>query len=883
MESIRKRKNLIGRFLLGQSLIIAIILTILFTSIQVLVNYQNALRSVNQTFIQIEQGQVNGISTALWNFSNQELIAQIQGLTHFKYINYAEVHDNNTVISSAGIKKQNNFIDHEIQLNYLENDQNNKIGTLYLQADRSAILKDIFGQTFSVLGFQALIIFLVLLAFMIMVDRRVTRPLNMAADYFRNSKESNLDKPLVLNKKPPVDEIDLLVDSFNDMRTNLINAYRLRSETERKHSTLLANLPGMAYRCNPNNNRKMELVSAGSFELTGHLPDEFINNPSDIFSDMIHPEDRQLVSESIAKQLEPGKTIEISYRIVTRSGEIKSVLERGIGLFDDQKKLLAMEGFIIDISQQMQQQREIQAIATISNALRSVTDLGSMLPNILDQTTRLMNADGGTIEIIDPITNEAVIEYANGLYVSVQGLRISPGVGLNTYIQSSGKTYLNNHVDQDPMIPSTEMVKICRAVAGVPLIAQDNLIGFLWIGRNRDISMDAVRALSSIADIAANSIHRAILFQQTEQRLRRLIALRKIDTAINGNYDIGFTLDILLDQVIHILQVDAADIWLLEPDRKLHYMLGLGFQIPTNSGTSLRIEDSFAYKPIMEQKLIVVTDLGEIKNNQSNANKMVFDDFCSLVVVPLVTKNEVMGVMQAYFHKTYKPDLDWIEFFETLAGQAAIALSDTKLLTDLTRSNLELQFAYDETIEGWSSALDLRDHETEGHSQRVTEMSLELARLLKLSEEDMKNIKRGSLLHDIGKMGVPDSILFKPGKLTDEEWEIMRKHPIYAFQLLSLIKYLAPALDIPYCHHERWDGTGYPRKLKGQNIPLAARIFAIVDVWDALTSDRPYRQALSKSEALEYIPTQSGKHFDPDIVKLFISTIVNMEDAEIKN
>ena len=179
--------------------------------------------------------------------------------------------------------------------------------------------------------------------------------------------------------------------------------------------------------------------------------------------------------------------------------------------------------------------------------------------------------------------------------------------------------------------------------------------------------------------------------------------------------------------------------------------------------------------------------------------------------------------------------------------------------------------AYDATIEGWSRAMDLRDEETEGHTQRVTDLTLKLARLMGIRDDQLIHIRRGALLHDMGKLGIPDQILLKPGKLTDDEWVIMRKHPVYAYDMLSSIEYLRPALDIPYCHHEKWDGSGYPRGLKGEEIPLAARIFAVIDAWDALTSDRPYRKAWSREKTLAYIREQTGSHFDPQVVEVFLA------------
>jgi adenylate cyclase len=205
---------------------------------------------------------------------------------------------------------------------------------------------------------------------------------------------------------------------------------------------------------------------------------------------------------------------------------------------------------------------------------------------------------------------------------------------------------------------------------------------------------------------------------------------------------------------------------------------------------------------------------------------------------------------------------------------AVLANSFNHMVDALNNSKLSLLEAYDLTIEGWSKALELRDEETEGHTHRVTDLTLRLAEALGLPDRDLVHIRRGALLHDIGKMAIPDSILNKPGPLSDEEWGVMRKHPLYAHQMLAPIKYLRPALDIPSCHHEKWDGSGYPYGLRSREIPLAARIFAVVDVWDALTSDRPYRRAWPKERAMNHILEQRGLHFDPEIVDLFFGKVL---------
>jgi putative nucleotidyltransferase with HDIG domain len=230
-------------------------------------------------------------------------------------------------------------------------------------------------------------------------------------------------------------------------------------------------------------------------------------------------------------------------------------------------------------------------------------------------------------------------------------------------------------------------------------------------------------------------------------------------------------------------------------------------------------------------------------------------------------------VLETFDLKPVVRSADWQEFLEALAGQAAIAIDNARLFSDLQQSTAQLVVAYDATIEGWSRALDLRDQETEGHTRRVTELTMALARAVGIPSANLVHVRRGALLHDIGKIGVPDNILRKPGPLNDEEWQVMRQHPVLAYEMLLPIPYLRPALDIPYCHHEKWDGTGYPRGLKGEAIPLAARLFAIVDVWDALRSNRPYRAGWDEARVFEYIRAHTGTHFDPAIVDSFLNIV----------
>jgi HD-GYP domain-containing protein (c-di-GMP phosphodiesterase class II) len=246
------------------------------------------------------------------------------------------------------------------------------------------------------------------------------------------------------------------------------------------------------------------------------------------------------------------------------------------------------------------------------------------------------------------------------------------------------------------------------------------------------------------------------------------------------------------------------------------------------------------------------------------------EGFRSHFCAPLVAKGLVKGVLELFHRKRLDPDPEWLEFFETLAGQTAIAIDSAEMFERLNRANAELLAAYDQTLEGWVRALDLRDRETEGHTERVTEMSVVLAQALDITGEELVHVQRGARLHDIGKMAVPDGILLKPGQLTDDERQTMCRHPVFAKEMLSGIPFLRPALDIPYCHHEHWDGSGYPRHLRGEEIPSAARLFTIIDVWDALSYDRPYRRAWPRQQVIDYIRDQSGALFDPKMVEAFL-------------
>jgi putative nucleotidyltransferase with HDIG domain len=359
--------------------------------------------------------------------------------------------------------------------------------------------------------------------------------------------------------------------------------------------------------------------------------------------------------------------------------------------------------------------------------------------------------------------------------------------------------------------------------------------------------------------------------ERIERQLHRLGSLRMIDIAITSSPELHHTLDIILSQMRSQLHVDAAAVLTLDEQRRhLVFAAGQGFRTPLIRRTHLMLGEGLAGRAAAEGRLVSAAGIPALAGD-ARPDLMAEETFASYVALPLIAKGSLHGVLEVFHCAGMDPDTDWVDFFHTIAGQTAIAIDSARLFRDLQRSNEELRLAYDATIEGWSRAMELRDRETQGHTIRVAELTLTLARALGVADEDLVHIRRGALLHDIGKMAIPDNILLKSSTLDPAEWDIMRLHPTYAYDLLQPVAFLRPALDIPHSHHERWDGGGYPRRLRGHEIPLPARIFAAVDVWDALRSVRPYRAPWTAERARDHIRGEAGRQFDPHIVQAFLA------------
>jgi PAS domain S-box-containing protein len=525
--------------------------------------------------------------------------------------------------------------------------------------------------------------------------------------------------------------------------------------------------------------------------------------------------------------------------------------------------------------------RELETINQISASLRIALTLEEMLPVILDQSMNMLNTPNGSIWLYDPYSHMLIQRMARGLEAGFNMSPLQPQDGIAGQVFTTGRIYVSRELKSDPLLLGENREKLPDGLGGIciPIRSTVGSVGVLMIliDSDRQITKDEIHLLTILAEITGNAIHRAELFDQSQEQVRRVTALRDIDSAIASSTDLRVTLNILTDHALRHLKVDAVDVVIYRPElQSLTWFCGAGFNAPSPSRPLLRIGEGLSGQVVMKGRIDHVTDLKNSRDAQRDPI-LAREGFVTYIGVPLIVKGQIKGVFEIFHRSPLSPNSEWMQFLQTLAGQAAIAIDNSHLFDNLQRSNQELMQAYDTTLEGWARALELRDRETEGHTRRVTELTLQLARRLGIRDEELVDIYRGVLLHDIGKMGVPDHILKKTGPLTESEWAEMQRHPQFAYDLLSPITYLHSALDIPYSHHEHWDGSGYPRALRGEQIPLSARIFSVVDIWDALLSDRPYRKAWPREKVLEYIHEISGSILDPKIAETFL---IMMEHSE---
>lgn len=677
----------------------------------------------------------------------------------------------------------------------------------------------------------------------------------------------------------PGGEILIMCSDITDLRQTHTNL----KESEALLNKILDNIPSLITVKNAKD--------LTYFKVNRQVKNYFQRTGQDIIGktarDIFVPDEAEYFIQNDRLALEKNEPIEIPRISFTTKDQQKRVMqEKKILMYGENRKPLFILSVGDDITEKVHLEEEaiarlarLEAISELSTKLIEIHSLEELYPAMLEILQNIFHAPLASIWLFNTEKNALEPVYHSKGHADYELLMsglLKPGQGIPGSVFSSQKPYITSDYASDPRLFLSKQGVLHEKVAGIttPLRTTNSVIGVVNIAdlNGREFNEDDVKLLTTLSEYAGNAIQNIWLKEQTEKRLMQITAVSAIDRAISSSLDLKVTLEILVGNVISQLKVDAVDVLLFNPYSKLlEFSSGKGFRSHNAETASLQLGESFAGKAALTREMVGVRDVNTVKD-------VVFtryldnEEFITYYGVPLIAKGQLKGVLEVYNRSILEPDEDWLNFFRSLAEQASIAIDNTQMFENLHRSNIELGMAYNATIEGWSRALDLRDKETEGHTLRVTELTERLARAFHFPESEIKYVRWGALLHDIGKMGVPDGILLKPGPLTEEEWVVMRMHPRYAFDMLSPIGYLSQAIDIPYCHHEKWDGTGYPRGLSGEHIPLSARIFAVVDIWDALSSDRPYRKAWPAEKVMEHIKSLSGTHLDPKVVNFCLKT-----------
>ncbi len=540
-----------------------------------------------------------------------------------------------------------------------------------------------------------------------------------------------------------------------------------------------------------------------------------------------------------------------------------------------------------------QRARDLGLLRQLSLRLTEAGNLQTIYRIGVEYALRLLDASAAFIYTYNPKNDTAALDGGSADPSHSTGLEYAAGPGIPGLSEHSfrpprpgGVTHTTartrepiivNDPLNSPFYGAEQMAQDdFQAIAAFPIQHGETLFGVLTVRFNypKAIQEPQEEVLNLLVEQLAAHIENTRLHAQTLRNLSRMTALRKIETTITSSMNLNLIFNELLGHAISQIQAEAATILLLDPiTLTLHHAASRGFRSTEILNTEAHLSDDHAGRAILERHRVHISNLPLLEATLSRPWLVTLEGFVSGLVLPLIAKGQAIGVLELYTRQPLEIDDETTDFLETLTRQAAVAVDHIQLFEQLEQSNLELTASYGAVIRSWVSTLEARGFEPPGHIDRVVNLSMQLAEAMGVDDDKLLHLQRGVQLHDIGKLRLPDALLLKDGELTADEWKIVRRHPQYAAEMLDPIHYLRPARPIPLCHHERWDGSGYPRGLKGEQIPLEARIFAVVDVWDSMRSEQPYRPARPADEALQFIADQSGILFDPRVVETFLPLV----------
>lgn len=499
-----------------------------------------------------------------------------------------------------------------------------------------------------------------------------------------------------------------------------------------------------------------------------------------------------------------------------------------------------------------------EKVMAIQDLLQTSHTLSEMLTIVRKQIGELFEPIG-LIIALSSSNGDMSVKISTGIWKTLEGSNLSPVNSIEF-----GKVYSSDDVPDNLKSRGKFFVK------GFPLAIPSKNIGSLWIASDYAISQSNTQALISICNAAAVALNRGQRFERTQLRLQHFGVLQEIEQLISRKENLISLFDLSMSYIMDQLGAHAVAVLLMNATKdKLECIHGKGIQSVDFYRTSMHLEDCIHHKSNISDIQQDVYKVFECQESCQRAKFFGERGFATFYGVPLVVQEEVIGAIEIFHQQSLSMNRDKSFFLETLASKIAHAIANTGLFNDLLSLKTRLPFLDQYSLISLSRAIRLAEEENKGKALNTAKTAAILAESMGVKKDNLGSLQRGALLHDIGKMGIPEEILNKPGPLSGYEWNIMRKHPVYAYQLIKPIPSLKDSIEIPYCHHEKWDGTGYPRGIRGEQIPVSARIFAVVDVWDALRSNRPYRSAWTDNQARNYIHQQAGKHFDPQVVNKF--------------
>jgi PAS domain S-box-containing protein len=575
---------------------------------------------------------------------------------------------------------------------------------------------------------------------------------------------------------------------------------------------------------------------------------------SDIFA-VIHEDDQEVVKERLCSITLQNPVVYSDDRIITSQKGVRWVHWSNRGAFDDQGNLLEIQASGMDITDRILLEDELRKSEARFRGI------------IEDQ-----------VEMIKRYTLDGQITFANRAFCDFLNTTSEALIGSDNFAPI-------HPADQPALMERLRSITLQNPVVFNEDRTMTPILGVRWARWSNRGIFDEQGNMTEIQVTGMDITDRKLLEDQLHQTNRALRAISECNEVLVRATDESY----LMEEVTRIIvqsggyRMSWVGFVQQDPQQSVVPVAYNGYDEGYVRAIKVNVADTTTISTmadcIRSLKSVVLGDIERLEGDPSWKSEALQRGYRSALVLPLFYDSEVMGALEIFSGAVNAFDEKETGLLNELAGDLSYGIHTLRVRArrqeaeiSLMRVNLELTDAYEATLVGWSNALDLREHETAGHSLRVVDMTVKLAEALGFAGEELVHVRRGSLLHDIGKMGIPDNILLKPGPLTPEEWMVMRQHPTYALHLLENIEYLKPALDIPYCHHEKWDGTGYPRGLKQEEIPFVARLFSVVDVYDALISNRPYRAAWTLEAALAYVKQNQGMHFDPQVVEAFLKT-----------